>query len=78
MIVLVEAVICISLRFLIRRFLDNKHLDWLKKLMQSSFLSLVGVMSALVGFMYLNFVVKVRLSGQEWDRCRNAGATVKH
>ena len=75
-IVLIEAVICISLRFLIRRILDNKPLDWVKKLMQSSWLSLVGVMSALVGFMYLNIVVKVRLrsAGQHWAKCENAGA----
>ena len=82
-VVLIEAVICISLRFLIRRFLENKPLvsvkklmqplHKLEKLMQSSWLSFVGVMSALVGFLYLNFVVEFRLANQSWEKCENAG-----
>jgi len=72
-IVLVEAVICISLRFLVRRFLENKHLPLLKKLMQSSWLSFIGIMASLVLFSYLNYVVEVRLSGQSWEKCEDAG-----
>ena len=82
-VVLIEAVICISLRFLIMRFLENKPsvpfqkllqpLDKLEKLMQSSWLSFVGVMSALVGFLSLNFVVESRLANQSWEKCKNAG-----
>ena len=75
-IVFVQAVICISLRFLIRRILDNKDIDRVRKLMQSSWLSLVGVMSALIGFMYLNYIVKDRLrkARKHWEKCQNAGA----
>jgi len=82
-VVLIEAVICISLRFLVRRFLENKPLvpfkkliqplDKLEKLMQSSWLSFVGVMSALVGFLHLNFIVESRLANQSWKKCKNAG-----
>ena len=74
-IVFVQAVICISLRFLIRRILDNKDIDRVRKLMQSSWLSLVGVMSALIGFMYLNYIVKDRLrkARKHWEKCQNAG-----
>ena len=72
-IVLVEAVICISLRFLVRRFLENWHLHGLKKLLQSSWLSFIGIMAALVLFLYLNYVVEVRLSGQSWEKCEDAG-----
>ena len=82
-VVLIEAVICISLRFLIRRFLENKPLlsvkklmqplDKLEKLMQSPWLSFLGVMSALVGFFYLNFVVGSTLANQSWEKCKNAG-----
>jgi len=72
-IVLVEAVICISLRFFVRRFLEHWHLHGLKKLMQSSWLSFIGIMASLVLFAYLNYVVEVRLSGQSWEKCEDAG-----
>ena len=75
-IVLCQAVISISLRFLIRRLLANKPLPGVKKLMQSSWLSFLGIMSALIGFLYLNYVVKDRLARARltWDKCEDAGA----
>jgi len=72
-IVLVEAVICISLRFLIRRFQENQHLPWLKKLLHSSWLSFIGIMTSLAIFAHLNYVVEVRLAGQSWDKCEDVG-----
>ena len=72
-IVLVEAVICISLRFLVRRFLENGHLPGLHRLVHSSYLSFFGIMASLVLFLYLGYVVELRLSGQSWETCEDAG-----
>jgi len=77
--VFIQALVSISLRFLIRRFLDNNPLirdkPLVKKLMQSSWLFFIGFKLALIGFFYLNYVMNSRLMNQSREKCPDAGAS---
>ena len=78
--VFAQAVCGISARFFVKRFLEKNPLvkdkPLVKKLLQSSFLSTISIFAALVGFLYINYVMKVRLA-QSWEKCPDAGA-VQH
>ena len=68
--VIAMAVCGISARFFVKRFLEKNPLvkdkPLVKKLLQSSWLSFISIFAALVGFLYINYVMKVRLA-QSWE-----------
>ena len=70
-----QAMVGISLRFLIRRFLENNPLvrdkPLVKKIVQF-FPWFLNILVAVIGFLYLNYVKKVRLEGQR-GKCIDAG-----
>ena len=72
-----QAMVGISLRFLIRRFLANNPLvrnkPLVKNILQSYFPFGLNILVALIGFLYLKYVMKVRLEGQR-EKCIDAGA----
>ena len=72
-----QAMVGISLRFLIRRILANNPLlrdkPLVKNILQSPYLLCLGILVAVFGFLYLNYVVEVRLEGQR-EKCIDAGA----
>ena len=73
--VIATAVCGISARFFVKRFLEKNPLvkdkPLVKKLLQSSWLSLASIMAALIGFLYINYVKKVKLA-QSWEKCIEA------
>ena len=73
--VIAMAVCGISARFFVKRFLEKNPLvkdkPLVKKLLQSSWLSLASIMAALIGFLYINYVKKVKLA-QSWEKCIEA------
>ena len=73
--VFTQAVCGISARFFVKRFLKKNPLvkdkPLVKKLLQSSWLSTFSIMSALIGFSYINYVKKVKLA-QSWEKCIEA------
>ena len=73
--VFTQAVCGISARFFVKRFLEKNPLvkdkPLVKKLLQSSWLSLASIMAALIGFLYINYVKKVKLA-QSWEKCIEA------
>ena len=70
--VFTQAVCGISARFFVKRFLEKNPLvkdkPLVKKLLQSSWLVFCSIMAALIGFFYLNYVIKVKLA-QSWEKC---------
>ena len=73
--VFTQAVCGISARFFVKRFLEKNPLvkdkPLVKKLLQSSWLSTISIMAALIGFSYINYVKKVKLA-QSWEKCIEA------
>lgn len=73
--VFAQAVCGIFVRFFVKRFLEKNPLvkdkPLVKKLLQSSWLSLASIMAALIGFLYINYVKKVKLA-QSWEKCIEA------
>ena len=73
--IIAQAVCGISARFFVKRFLEKNPLvkdkPLVKKLLQSSWLSLASIMAALIGFLYINYVKKVKLA-QSWEKCIEA------
>ena len=70
--VIIVALCGIFVRVTLRRFLEKNPLvkdkPLVKKLLRSSFLSTISIFAALVGFLYINYVMKVRLA-QSWEKC---------
>ena len=73
--VFTQAVCGISARFFVKRFLKKNPLvkdkPLVKKLLQSSWLSTISILAALIGFLYINYVKKVKLA-QSWEKCIEA------
>ena len=75
-----QSVICISLRFLIRRLQQNfpliRESHLVKKFMES--LAFIGIMIALIGFVYIDYKVNNRLARQNWDKCEENHNVEEH
>ena len=73
--VIAQAVCGMFVRFFVKRFLEKNPLvkdkPLVKKLLQSSWLSTISIMAALIGFSYINYVKKVKLA-QSWEKCIEA------